>query len=933
MNNSTIKHKLRVFISSKCGGKYTIARKALKELLFSTGLVEEPYVYECESASSEDNISSYLQFVDDANLCIFLIDNEDGVSNPVLSEERRAKEKGLRLIYIFCDETSKEPTIMQNEIKNKNTQKYEVVHEFSDIVKAAYDSTLQDIIAIYKKKPLTDILHETNGFQDQMNNGIIETSSKSQNKTDVVELRTSHTTGQYSLFSKIHLESIPKTEKCLLKLVSLGQLYEEKESNDFDEELSCFLMTSFYKEAFDEEKFQHLTDNIIKIQPKSLTQLLSLRFSAIKQYYIGDFQEALQQLKLAMVESVENEEVPNWISLDIAIDIRNVIVTISELNNEIPLENEGQNFINENPELLYYPEIDRLIRDSKSNLLKYYLDFHYSSPYSIGNGDIDSLFTPVAKAFCVAISNGSLIHTAMSKHNVADILFTLSSIYDDHDFIVELIRESIINRDKNKLNKIERVYDIKLEMISSTDVNEIMKDLNNIAPFTHQIMSKYLALTYLGYYCDNDSYELYSIELLKYAKEWIQDSKRICNLWIYIYNFLKENIFRMEHNEVIELILSIFTSGLKRWYNDCMKLLDSIDINKIPPEKQQRIIDIFITIIEDKDSLSVIPNIKNAMISFARKTTIDSSKLKDAIERYMPDYFKNVFSLELLPNESSDHNKYIERYIELATLENKTQGVDSIYKNYTSSPLNTIKNIISLTNAYVSDAIAEKIIRVSLDTLERPTQTISAKLSAVENLMLLCNLYPNNFNLVDLQKILVEKFTIFANGREDGFFNKSSNNNLNFAYQLLLMVLGQGGEDNILEYLLTLDRDNKYDIIDALRSIYNLLANSDINSFSESFLYGCTNYAIVMTSDTEIDVKFYAVKCLIEMTKYERLQKIILQRLSKIMDSGSYKIKIAIVSRIGKIQSVNKEYIDYILKKALVDNNFLVRLSAQKNSR
>lgn len=42
MNTLTIKHKNRVFISSKCGGKYTIARKALKELLLSTGLVDEP---------------------------------------------------------------------------------------------------------------------------------------------------------------------------------------------------------------------------------------------------------------------------------------------------------------------------------------------------------------------------------------------------------------------------------------------------------------------------------------------------------------------------------------------------------------------------------------------------------------------------------------------------------------------------------------------------------------------------------------------------------------------------------------------------------------------------------------------------------------------------------------------------------------------------
>ena len=45
MSYSGIEHKLNVFISSKCGGKYTIARKALKKLLEATGLVEA-FVFE-----------------------------------------------------------------------------------------------------------------------------------------------------------------------------------------------------------------------------------------------------------------------------------------------------------------------------------------------------------------------------------------------------------------------------------------------------------------------------------------------------------------------------------------------------------------------------------------------------------------------------------------------------------------------------------------------------------------------------------------------------------------------------------------------------------------------------------------------------------------------------------------------------------------------
>ena len=137
MSYSGVEHKLRVFISSKCGGKYTVARKALKTLLEVTGLVEA-YVFETEPGSSEDTVSAYLEYVDNSNLCIFLVDNADGVRPAVLSEEKRAKDKSLRRLYIFCDENQKEPTSMQEEIKTSFSQKYMVVHEFSDIVKSAY---------------------------------------------------------------------------------------------------------------------------------------------------------------------------------------------------------------------------------------------------------------------------------------------------------------------------------------------------------------------------------------------------------------------------------------------------------------------------------------------------------------------------------------------------------------------------------------------------------------------------------------------------------------------------------------------------------------------------------------------------------------------------------------------------------------------------
>ena len=123
MKLDIIKHKLEVFISSKCGGKYTIVRKALQKLLEETGLVST-YAYETEPASSINNENAYLSNLDHSDLIIILIDNKDGATSPVLAEEKRAKDMKLRMLYVFCDEDEKAPTPMQESIIVSQSQKF-----------------------------------------------------------------------------------------------------------------------------------------------------------------------------------------------------------------------------------------------------------------------------------------------------------------------------------------------------------------------------------------------------------------------------------------------------------------------------------------------------------------------------------------------------------------------------------------------------------------------------------------------------------------------------------------------------------------------------------------------------------------------------------------------------------------------------------------
>ena len=149
MRDVTIEYKVKVFISSKCGGRYTLVRKALKSLLSETNIVQV-FIFEEQGPSSQHVIDSYITKLDDSDLCVFLIDNKDDVSDAVLKEQKRARELKKRVFYIFCDEDKKEPTQLQLEIRDSFREKYDVVHEFSDFIEKVYTGIMRDVVDIYR---------------------------------------------------------------------------------------------------------------------------------------------------------------------------------------------------------------------------------------------------------------------------------------------------------------------------------------------------------------------------------------------------------------------------------------------------------------------------------------------------------------------------------------------------------------------------------------------------------------------------------------------------------------------------------------------------------------------------------------------------------------------------------------------------------------
>lgn len=94
--------KIRVFISLICGKeKYDQVSSELKRLIENTGLATV-YLFEGAGASSVAARSHYLYSLKDSDVCIFLIDNADGIGQGVQEEIDTATKTTLKRCIIFA---------------------------------------------------------------------------------------------------------------------------------------------------------------------------------------------------------------------------------------------------------------------------------------------------------------------------------------------------------------------------------------------------------------------------------------------------------------------------------------------------------------------------------------------------------------------------------------------------------------------------------------------------------------------------------------------------------------------------------------------------------------------------------------------------------------------------------------------------------------
>lgn len=882
MSTNKVKDPIIVFISSKCDGKYREMRKRLSKLINDSPLMNS-ICYEEEGSRSVKSEEFYVNHVKSCDVCLIIIDNEDGISPSVLKEIDTAKKHNKKCLYFFCTENSSEKTQLQEDLYAK--EKFSEIPVFDQIPEKVIESIVGDIIFYYRNKNSDTVDYKISDINtDKYSSTILDISKE----------------------SKVLCEY-------LFKVFQLNLSQNENKISNIEQEIIKFFQFVFNKHKFLEINLDILEEYFVSKTEEELKEILTQRFNALKLYFRGDLNGAISILSDSLVKATDDVNIPKWIVNNIAIDLRNVQNEKGNYENRWPISNTGQEYINKSKEPLYFPLLDRREKMFFEQIDKFHADNLYSESVKSYNLCNIGLFQWISESFILSLGYASITHIQYAKNLMKVLLRTLTEMYDDYEFKIELFVLAVTSSDKELANFLLKSKQV-IGTISSEEIEYTIGLIRNIEFFNNRLRSQCYLLRYFSDYINDSIIASFLMEFKGEVIKWLNQDNRELNLEKPIFDSLKQVITRFNYEDTIVILNIIFEKKLIRFYDSAFSLLSRMDYRGLTNQTQKKVGNYFI-FKNNEYQLDTYGSYSNALINYLRNSTIDNTNLL----RYIED--NNSVLMEKI-NLELEHNtipeKYIDKYIEDIISFNRTQGKNGIFTFSAVNNFQTIFNIIKLDNVKLSEETFNRLIDVCKQTIISDNQILSDKYSSFN---LLFQIYFSQIHDHNWEKLT----DVFQSNRNTLLVQSDliDENPIILSIQLNVMKSIYDGNYNlVINDILKLSDEN---IIEIKRLVSFLKTIFEFNKFSPNneFIMFCTYFCLNMTKHYSRNIKMNATDLLIKLTKYEIVNQIILNQLSNMMDCSNSDIKLVIVKNIDKINS-NGNYKEYIIEKAKLDNHYLV---------
>ena len=908
MQGTRLKEKVNIFISSNCGGRYTLVREALRLLLLETGMCEV-YMFEEEGATTSDVVSSYMRRLERSDIIVFLIDNKDGIGEGTMKEVKRGRELKKKSLFLFCDENEKEATELQKEIIGMpNGEKFKVISQFAKFPEIAYESVINDIIDTY--------LSYCNAKVARIE---AETDSANPVENTVGDIRT--------ILNKDAFKGCNYTKWLLNSEVIIGRDYPKK-IDTFDRLCGELLEVILGNKAVEDIDFDGIKKYVKDMhEPGNLQKAIIYRLDAMESYWNCEINKAISYLVKALNIALGTKKIPRWFINDIAIDLRNMNVIINQERNVIEYSPQGQDVINESDEPVFFPVVDRFSSNFYENVAKGMLENAIESPFTIRFGGVDYILDQIVDIYVAALLYGSIVHTSMIREKTVSYLQGLCLQYRDHKILVTTIKLLLIVGDEKKLSKFIEAYGICTDNVTSEDVSDWIEAVSRIKIKYRRINSLCLLFGFWGSYFSDKQFEDMATNLKSEILTWA-DEQYAGDLISKVYlSALERNQYRISQSDVLEVAYCFKEKKLRRWYDNIFGLLSRIRLDKIGTTEINRYMSWLIGCINDDEIRKQCHKLP-AAVQNVRLQREDVSLLDEVVKEKYEHFYNKEYSLNVFEHDLEETNIHIDRLIECIESQNETQGKGGCYSEYVTNPYRTIENILTMGKVKVRVNEIEKILRAAIGTLMAERQTLSSKMDAWKLITIIFMRYPNAKCVKVANEDINQNIDVFLQGKDVLLVAGYNESSLQIAFQFWKMFTNQNCELEVIEAFSNIAKNDDAKIITILGYLYSLLTECEKLGLSIKNSKYMLQSLLEFSRNENSEVRFYAYISLIKLINInEECEKLILKRLSEAMDNEVYKNKVAIVSRVSNKKG---KQIEYIISKGKVDNHFWVRNVANR---
>jgi len=899
--------KIKVFISSKVGEqKYDLIRTGLRALIESTGLANT-YVFEVEEASSIPAGRHYLFELEDSHLCIFLIDNKDGISDGVQKEIDTAKKHKIKSLYYFCIENSTEKTALQNSLMGVQYAKCKNVHSFNELLTCPAKAFLNDIINIYKNygKRRLDWIDE---------NG-------SQNASSTIPEEGFFLIPQ---IPKSVLSHIDECKNYFSQLIFQHKI-DIKNTNSLDTYCCNFLPVMFENKSILNFNASLLLQELKKIHSnEKYFTAVEIRWEAVQAYFQGKTSDCINILNEALNNAKVNH-LPDWFIQDILIDLRNITIYHEESQNRFFIVGDAQKELDNSNNVLHYPLVDRF----DSNLFEKILDDDIKektkSPYTVTlSYDLKSYIELLASKFVVASVNGSITQMKLLYSQIRTISYHLISRFSNWNFRLLMLETTIIDGRKDDIDGVIRRYDDILSNINAADAKRVY-NFSCCHPIEHQrFINNLEAFRVVGYFLDDNDFKNIWSDLERRINEWLICEKSNVYIGHRIFPILSENIHRIDQNSLAEICNRTMEKGYSRFYKEMFDLLAApIDFSALSPEMKKKLLDNIISIVSNDVDIFFVGSLRRFLCIFKNKYGNITEPLDNAVKQYMPEFYVNEYKLETSVDDSEEIPAFLQKYIDEIIERNETQGKGGRYESYANDPFYTIRCLIEDSKVPFELNQLNSVFKVTVEFLFNSAHSISEKSSAM---MLIITLSKKNNEIIQSNQDLILK--LHAN-KEKITSGRSSLTNLSDISLLLssLFMFHCFGDKiwmSLIELLADI-KDDEPSLIHASKTVSHFLKQYASDALDSELVAILLQYSLLWCRESNVDIRWNAINSLLLLVRDSRCSAVVCNQLVKTLDTDNLYIKIRILRNIEKIKDIDRPTYDYILQKASLDTNFMVR--------